>query len=568
MKKIALILILLSGQVYAGLGLSSHVSSPAVDSLLEEALKLLPEKVKSDLNGTIPVVFKKLDKTVNFEVPCKQTTSKQTYGRAANGKVFLNQNFLPLLDDQTQFDCGHRSWRKQALATLLHEVIHLWEQKQKNKPSSSRHYTYLAHGQRKVIGRNTIRNQNSERSPDAYELSNTAEHFAVNFEYFLLDSTYSCRRPNIAAYFKELFHHDTADCTPNRTIHVANIKGSVPFEFSNTHVKEIHYLLASKGSGISSKFGHTLFRLVTDDPRKDIVVGFVAEVDGLSLSNLGGITGKYPSRLFVGPLQKTIDDYTKVEFRDLYSYKLEINDEQRQALLDQMLTVYWEYSGKYRFFSNNCADEGLFLLKSALPDSPLISRQVLTPYGLRKVLRQSGLISWGEPDHTIHSQWTIQEKIFEKLSPAMPGMDLSQWIKTTAEERKQLYSKASLTRQSIIAAIALEISSAAKTSQELEKKIAAAIFNLPEGHAIKEIAIEYTELIRILSFGQKLEHGYGIPLSTDYSDEKEDVEDIRKRAIAINEQIMAWALHDSPEANEVKASLENQLYLKELMKTL
>ena len=83
-----------------------------------------------------------------------------------------------------------------------------------------------------------------------------------------------------------------------------------------------------------SRWGHSMLRLVICAPgrargpdcRLDLqyhrVLSFRAFVGDVQISSWRGLTGSYPSRLFVLPLEQVIEEYTKVELRGLQSIPL------------------------------------------------------------------------------------------------------------------------------------------------------------------------------------------------------------------------------------------------------
>ena len=87
------------------------------------------------------------------------------------------------------------------------------------------------------------------------------------------------------------------------------------------------------------------------------MLSFRAFVGDVQISNWRGLTGGYPSRLFVLPLQQVVDEYTKVELRGLQSLPLQLQRDEIASLLERTAQVHWSYDGRYYFVSNNCAVE-------------------------------------------------------------------------------------------------------------------------------------------------------------------------------------------------------------------
>src|SRR3546814_2080031 len=80
-----------------------------------------------------------------------------------------------------------------------------------------------------------------------------------------------------------------------------------------------------------------------------------------------GLTGSYPSRLYLLPLQQVVDEYTRVELRGLQSIPLRLDDTEIAGLLERAARVHWSYDGRYRFITNNCAVETYKLLHDGVP---------------------------------------------------------------------------------------------------------------------------------------------------------------------------------------------------------
>src|SRR5690606_30034154 len=112
----------------------------------------------------------------------------------------------------------------------------------------------------------------------------------------------------------------------------------------------------------------------------------------LQISSWRGLTGGYPSRLFVLPLPQVVDEYTRVELRALRSLPLALDAAQRRAIATRAAQLHWSYDGRYRFVSNNCAVETWKLLHDALPRLAALPLRSLSPAGLARRLRAQGLV--------------------------------------------------------------------------------------------------------------------------------------------------------------------------------
>lgn len=397
------------------------------------------------------------------------------------------------------------------------------------------------------------------RSPDIYEQRSSAEMFAVNMEYFLTDPEFQCRRPSMHNFLSS--HFDYApfaikNCAPYMKIvdpQFSKVENAlVPIDARRIY--QVHYLLAGRGQGISSRFGHSMFRLVVCAPNKTvgpdclkdinhhIVLSFRAFVDTPEIDNLKGLRGKYPSTLFFLPFLKVVDEYNKKELRDLESYPLNFNRDQIQSFAERAVETHWSYNGKYYFISNNCAVESMNMLRSATFIPALLTQASMTPYGLRNDLARAGLLNknlmkdrkWAQANGLLYisneeNLIKAQETLYE-ISKDSSMKNYKKWIELNPLERRQIFQKylpsEKATRIKFAAAALLLEGQAEKvTASSLDGKIYKLLKsdNLPEQLAkvlekivslqngLSEARAELTSPTRISSIG------YGLP-STQEAD--------------------------------------------------
>jgi hypothetical protein len=167
-------------------------------------------------------------------------------------------------------------------------------------------------------------------------------------------------------------------------------------------VYAVDYLLAENGDEALSLWGHSMLRLVICAPthapgpecRLDLhyhrVLSFRAFVNDVQISSWRGLTGSYPSRLFVLPLNQVIDEYNQVELRDLISIPLTLRADEIAALLERAARVHWSYDGRYYFIGNNCAAETFKLLHDGVLRLSGERLSSITPHGLLRRLEHAG----------------------------------------------------------------------------------------------------------------------------------------------------------------------------------
>lgn len=249
------------------------------------------------------------------------------------------------------------------------------------------------------------RNRLVDRSPDAYELTSPREFVAVNLEHFLLDPEYACRRPTLFDYFTAHLgapRHAPARCEAALPLVLPG--DQTPLQaLDPARVYRIDYLLAEPTGALASRWGHAMLRLVICAPertpgpdcRLDLahhrVLSFRAFVDDVQISGWRGLTGRYPSRLFVLPLDQVIEEYTATELRGLRAVPLRLSAKERAGLLRRAAQLHWSYDGRYAFLGNNCASEIFKLLHDGVPRLAQAPIAAITPTALLRRLERAGI---------------------------------------------------------------------------------------------------------------------------------------------------------------------------------
>nr|WP_314578461.1 DUF4105 domain-containing protein [uncultured Pseudomonas sp.] len=473
----------------------------ASQTLLDEAMAHLP-----------PMFISKLDRKV--EVRWTDDMPSNAYGRADGPyRLDLNQRLLAGLTDgsaaTTKTNRPHGTVREEMLATVLHELTHIYDHAQLWSPEdrkliiacarqgdsmgkiglrdscrgqTERRFTLsddprlldLA-GWPQYVGRRGEREERNgqvARSPDIYEISSPLEFVAVNMEYFLLDPAYACRRPALYDYYKKLFNWAPAaknDCpTSFPYLNAGNDFAREPLgKLDPERVYEVDYLLAEANQNLVSRWGHSMLRLVICKPGRPrgpdcrldldqhLVLSYRAFVNDLQLSSWSGLTGAYPSRLFVLPLGQVIDEYTKTELRSLASVPLKLSREEIEGLVQHSAEMHWAYDGNYWFLSNNCAVENLKLLRSGTNDARLVGLDSIMPNGLLEVLKGRGLADTSVLDdpkkalrlgYRFDSYRDRYQAMFDVLrkTTTVKQTTVEDWLSLPAKERRPYFAQADL----------------------------------------------------------------------------------------------------------------------------
>jgi hypothetical protein len=324
-------------------------------------------------------------------------------GRYVAGRISIRR---ALLDASADGDAA--TPRRDALAALVHELAHAWDRSPAGGASRDPRLLDLAGWSVTPMHGRLRRNPFRDRTPDAYELASPAEFVAVNLEHFVLDPDYACRRPALSAYFAARVGGSTAspscDAPAFAQPSTAGAADASPLlVLDPSRVYAVDYLLAEPDAHPMSRWGHAMLRLVVCAPghapgpacRLDIawhvVLSFRAFVDDVQVSSWRGLTGGYPSRLYVLPLPQVIDEYTKVELRALQSVPLRLSRDEIATLVDRAAQVHWSYDGRYRFVDNNCAVETWRLLRDGVPRLADARLSSLSPTGLLARLEHAGI---------------------------------------------------------------------------------------------------------------------------------------------------------------------------------
>ncbi|MFP3517983.1 DUF4105 domain-containing protein [Pseudomonas sp. SIMBA_077] len=500
-------LALMGSNVHAALHLKlkteglTPAEQQASQALLDEAMQQLP-----------PRFIEQLDRQI--EVGWSNDMPSNAYGQASLvSELDLNRNLLASLTDGSaatqKTNRPHGTVRQEMLATVLHELTHLYDRarlwpaservliQRCTRQSSStgliglpdscrgqteRHFTLsddprlldLA-GWQQYVGRRGEREQDNHqvvRSPDLYEVTNPKEFVAVNMEYFLLDPAYACRRPALYRYYTEHFGWAPAakdECPKSFPfLNAGNDFAKQPLgTVDPERVYAVDYLLAEANQEWASRWGHSMLRLVICAPgrprgpdcrldlQEHLVLSYRAFVNDVQLSSWDGLTGAYPSRLFVLPLAQVIDEYTKTELRSLASVPLNLSRPEIEEVVEHAAEMHWSYDGDYYFVSNNCAVETLKLLRSGSNNAHLKGLDSIVPNGLLEVLKARGLADTSvlnDPREALRLGYRFDsyrdryQAMFHVLKTRLPIKQTSveDWMALDADQRRPWFEQADL----------------------------------------------------------------------------------------------------------------------------
>jgi hypothetical protein len=379
-----------------------------IDSSLTPAQAEATRQLLADAVKHLPAAWAEaLDQRI--EVEWRDDLPADVHGRAKSRQLLLKR---ALLDDWMARPPAagiENAATRSALAAVIHELAHFYDRTPQGRLSSDPRLLDLAGWQVSPMrfGLRVSDNAFRDRSPDPYELTSPAEFVAVNLEWFALDSAYACRRPALYDYFAAEFGSlpPHAVCAPDLVYLQVGSDASQPpvLQLDPERVYAVDYLFAEGNDRPMSAWGHSMLRLVICAPgrergpdcRLDLqyhqVLSFRAFIDDVQISSWRGLTGSYPSRLYVLPLAQVIEEYTKVELRGLQSIPLRLKSAEIADLLERTATLHWSYDGDYYFISNNCAVETFKLLHDGVQRLAAADLSSISPTGLLRRLRKAGI---------------------------------------------------------------------------------------------------------------------------------------------------------------------------------
>lgn len=427
-----------------------------------------------------------------------------------------------------------------------------------------------------------------DRSMNPYELTNPKETLAVNMDFFLTDPQFKCRRPTLYKIFSNYFEHvpfQDVNCdqalgfvVPSTPTNPSEVRTIDP-----NRVYQIHYLLADKGEEAMSGWGHSMIRLVICAPETPVgpdcmldvhhhlVLSFRAFINTVSMSSWDGLTGKYPSRLFMIPMHQVIEEYTKRDLRSLKSLPLKLSRNEIRDFVLRTVETHWSYDGKYYFVKNNCATETVNLLKSVLLKPEVMALEDRSPISLYDSLVRVGLADpsvFIQKDQALEKGYLFEsyegtyQKAFALLQESfnVRAADFKEYLKISATERREIMNamRKSLPERKRLTAAFLILESAAQVRLEAKmmtdiQKIVVEEMNAKKNERVQGLVKNYQTLNQMFakpaSFLIK-GRGYGIPTQSELAGAQAMMASQVQRAEVLE--------------NEAKASQERLLSAKDL----
>lgn len=174
----------------------------------------------------------------------------------------------------------------------------------------------------------------------------------------------------------------------------------------------------------SSMFGHTLLRIdsaATADSGTALLsyaLNFGAMIEGMDNSILyawKGLAGGYPGQFALLPYREKIGEYSRLENRDLWEYRLDLTPEETGRMIEHV----WELRQirfDYFFFDENCSYRLLELLEIARPGLRLIEQFPLTaiPADTVRAVKAAGLVT------EVNYRPSREKELLARAAPLQP----------------------------------------------------------------------------------------------------------------------------------------------------
>lgn len=202
----------------------------------------------------------------------------------------------------------------------------------------------------------------------------------------------------------------------------------------------------------SSMFGHTLLRLDNSQDSKtdwlSYAVNFGADIDNSDNSLLyayRGLAGGYPGIFISEPYFKKIQEYNRIEHRDIWEYELNLTAEETERMIQHL----WELKTinfDYYFFDENCSYRLLELIEVARPEVELTDEFIVTaiPVDTVRAIDDAKLIESVSyrPARATEIQYILegisdqQREVVLDLSKDISALDSDAFVRLSPKQQK------------------------------------------------------------------------------------------------------------------------------------
>lgn len=205
---------------------------------------------------------------------------------------------------------------------------------------------------------------------------------------------------------------------------------------------ELFIIFASSDlNSAGSSFGHTFLRAhnpknVREKELLDYGINYAAITgeDAGAIYALKGLFGSYPGAYSMEPYHQKLREYTNLEGRNIWEYKLDLSPAEVDFVISHLLELEGSYA-PYYFLSDNCSQQILELIEVAKPQADLTSkfRDATIPLDTIKELKAQNLLIGERSRTSLFSQWQAhyknlnhrQKEAVEEVINAKNSPDLS-----------------------------------------------------------------------------------------------------------------------------------------------
>lgn len=189
-----------------------------------------------------------------------------------------------------------------------------------------------------------------------------------------------------------------------------------------------------------SYFGHTFITIHKMNNRFfSQTISFAAEVPAkINFFELAakGIGGGFSGKFVAAPYFKLFEGYNMVEQRGISEYQLNLSEDEIENMLWHVYELY-DISVDYKFLTNNCAFEALWLLEVARPSLNIVDRfdGIVLPYETISTLEEIGAIK------SIQTQPSSIETIFQTYATLeSEEKDFFRYLQSSDDKNRTLES--------------------------------------------------------------------------------------------------------------------------------
>lgn len=178
--------------------------------------------------------------------------------------------------------------------------------------------------------------------------------------------------------------------------------------------EEVYLIFASSDlNSAGSSFGHTFLRVhnpinIREMELLDYGINYAAMTgkDSGALYALKGLFGFYPGAYSMLPYYQKIREYTNLEGRNLWEYRLDLSSEQVSFLIDHLLELEGSYA-PYYFSDDNCSQQILELIEVAKPDLDVSTQfhDITIPLDTVKALEEKYMLIGEKVRVSLQTEW-------------------------------------------------------------------------------------------------------------------------------------------------------------------